>query len=209
MAGSWREILESAAADRADDQESVCPGEAQGDAESRGFDEPELAAFLTRLASPPDAVCATPAESRPAAAQKRQAPSRERPPGNSLVVAVTAVAPAGPEKAAPPAWTLPISRKRRVSRDLLATLLLAATMCLSAYALLSPGGKNPDTSQSAQSPSVISASRVQVEGRSASPRSRALRGRHRRTNAGRRGGWNRCWYEPDLPGCRWRRYQDW
>ncbi len=58
MAGSWREILESAAANRGDDQESVCPGEAQGDAESPGFDEPELAAFLTRLASPPDAVCA-------------------------------------------------------------------------------------------------------------------------------------------------------
>jgi hypothetical protein len=73
MAGSWREILESAAAvERADAEGSVRPGEARRDAESQGgerspsmefhppaesrrFGEPELAAFLTRLATPPDA----------------------------------------------------------------------------------------------------------------------------------------------------------
>ena len=230
MTGSWREILESAAADRADDRWSVSPGEANRDAGShgeeqaasaqlnpaagtRGFDEPELAAFLTRLASPPGTASAAPAEDRPAAAGRGPASGRERPVGNSLMVAVTGTAPpalAGPENAAPLASTPPPrSRKRRASRDLLATLLLASTMGLAAYALLSPGGKAPDTSQSTQSPSAISASRVQVEGRPGSHRSRTPRARHRRTDAGRGDVSRRCRYEPDLPGCRWRRYQDW
>jgi hypothetical protein len=228
MTGSWREILESAAADRADDRWSVSPGEARRQAGSqgaeqtasaqlhpaagrRGFDEPELAAFLTRLASPPDTTSAALAEDGPAAAGSGPALGRERPAGKSPAVAVTAAVPrAGPEKAAPFASTPPPrSRKRRASRDLLATMLLAAALGLTAYALLSPGVKKPDTSQSAQSPSAISASRVQVEGRPASHRSRTLRARHRRTDAGRGDALKRCRYEPDLPGCRWQRYQDW
>jgi hypothetical protein len=233
MAGSWREILESAAADQADDHWSVRSGEDHRDAESqseeqtasaqlqppveaRGFNEPELAAFMTRLASPPDTASAGLDEDAAAAAGRRPPASRERPAGNSLVVAVTATAQ---EKAALPACIpQPVVRKRRATRDLLATMLLAATMGLSAYALLSPGGKTPDTAHSAKSQSASSNGRVQAKSRAHSHQTRARRSRHRRTNAERREWWRanarrrerwrRCWYEPYLPGCRGRRYWD-
>ena len=226
MAGSWREILESAAAvERADAKGSVHPGEARHDAESqggerspsmefhppagsRGFGEPELTAFLTRLATPPDAGSAALAEDGPAPPQGRQAHSR-RAAGNSLVVAVGAAkAPAEAEKSAPPVYTPPpVSRERRPWRGLLATLLLAGTIGLSAYALLIPGGKTPDTNLSSQNPTVIEASRVR-ERPSHSRRLRALRARHKRAAAGRAGALKRCAYDPDMPVCRWRRFRD-
>ena len=227
MAGSWREILESAAAvERADAEGSVRPGEARRDAESqggerspsmefhppaesRGFGEPELAAFLTRLATPPDAGSAALAEGGSTPAPGRQAPRRERAAGNSLVVAVGAAkAPAKAAKSAPPAYTpLPVSRQRPPWRGLLATLLLAGTMGLSAYALLIPGAKTPDTNLSSQNPTVIEARRVR-ERPPHSRRSRALRARHKRAAASRAGALKRCAYDPDLPVCRWRRLQD-
>jgi hypothetical protein len=228
MAGSWREILESAAAvERADAKGSVHPGEARYDAESqagerpssvephppaksRGFGEPELAAFLTRLATPPDAGSAALAEDGAAPPLGRQAPSRASAASNSLVVAVgaKAPAPAKTEKAAPPAYTQqPLSRERHPWRGLLATLLLAGTVGLSAYALLIPGTKTPDTNLSSQNPTVIEASRVR-ERPSHSRRSRALRARHKRAPASRAGALRRCAYDPDLPVCRWRRLRD-
>ncbi len=224
MAGSWREILESAAAvERADAKGSVHPGAARHDAESRGgerspsmdfhppaeprgFDEPELNAFLTRLATPPDAGSAALAEGGPAPPPGRQAPSRA---GNSLVVAVGAAkAPAEAEKSAAPTYTPPpVSRERRPWRGLLATLLLAGTIGLSAYALLIPGVKTPDTNLTSQNPTVIEASRVR-ERPSHSRRSRALRARHKRAATSRAGALRRCAYDPDLPVCRWRRLRD-
>jgi hypothetical protein len=227
MAGSWREILESAAAvERADAKGSVHPGEARYDAESqggeqptstefhppaksRGFGQPELAAFLTRLATPPDASSAALAEGGAVPPHGRRAPSRERPSGNSLVVAVGAAkAPAEAEKAAAPAYTQqPLSRERHPWRGLLATVLLAGTVGLSAYALLIPGGKTPDPNLSSQNPTVIEASRVR-ERPSHSRRSRALRARHKRAEAARARVFRRCAYDPDLPVCRWRRFRD-
>ncbi len=226
MAGSWREILESAGVDEVDAKGSVRPGEAHRDAESqggeppspvqlhptagpRGFDEPELSAFLTRLASPPDAGPAALAEDGPASARRKQARGREGAPGNSLVVAVGAAkapAPVEAAKSAPPAGTPPpVARERRPWRGRLATSLLAATAGLSAYALSIPGGNKPDTSQS---PSLVEASRVRVETPAVSHRARALRGRHKRTAAGREGALSRCAYDPDRPVCRWRRFRD-
>jgi hypothetical protein len=228
MAGSWREILESAAAvERADANGSVHPGEAPHEAESQGgewspsvefhphaasrrFGEPELTAFLTRLATPPDAGSAALAEEDgPAPPPGRQAPSRARAAGNSLVVAVRAAkAPAEAEKSAPPVYTpSPVSRERRPWRGLLTTLLLAGTIGLSAYALLIPGAKTPDTNLSSQNPSVIEASRVR-ERPSHSRRLRVLRARHRRAAAARAGALKRCAYAPDLPVCWWRRFPD-
>lgn len=227
MAGSWREILESAAAvERADAKGSVHPGAARHEAESQGgersssmefhppaeprrFGEPELAAFLTRLATPPDAGSAALAADSPAPPPGRQAPSRARAAGNSLVVAVGAAkAPAEAEKAAPPVYTrLPASRERRPWRGLLATLLLAGTIGLSAYALLIPGGKTPATNLSSQNPTVIEASRVR-ERPSRSRRSRALRARHKRAAAARAAALKRCAYDPYMPVCRWRRFRD-
>ena len=227
MAGSWREILESAAAvERADAKGSVHPGEARHEAESQGgerspavefhppaeyrrFGEPELAAFLTRLATPPDAGSAAQAEDSPVPPPGRQAPSRERAAGNSLVVAVGAAkAPAEAKKSAAPVYTTPpLSRERRPWRGLLATLLLAGTIGLSAYALSIPGGKTPDTNLSSQNPTVIEASRVR-ERPSHSRRSRALRARHKRALAGRAAVLKRCAHDPDLPVCRWRRFRD-
>ncbi len=223
MAGSWREILESAAAERADAKGSVHPGEAPHDAESqggerspsmefdppaetRGFGEPELTAFLTRLATPPDAGSAALAEECPAPPPRRQAPSRA---GNSLVVAVGAAkAPAEAEKSAPHVYSPPpVSRERRPWRGLLATLLLAGTIGLSAYALLIPGAKTPDTNLSSQNPTVIEASRVR-ERPSHSRRLRVLRARHRRAAAARAGALRRCAYDPDIVVCRWRRFRD-
>ncbi len=229
MAGSWREILESAAADGADAQWSARPGEARHDAESQGgersssiefhppaesreFDEPELTAFLTRLATPPDAGSAALAEDGPAPIRRRPAPSRESAAGNSLAAAVGAAkapAPAEAEKSAAPECTPPpVSRDRRPWRGLLATLALAGTIGLSAYALLIPGGNKPDASHSSQNPSVIEASRVRVETPSPARRSRVLRARHKRTAAGRPEALKRCAYDPDMPVCRWRRLRD-
>ena len=222
MAGSWREILESAAADGADAKGSGHPGEALHDAESqdgercsslefhppaesRRFDEPELAAFLTRLATPPD-------DGR-ASTHGRQDSSRERAAGNSLVVAVVGAAKASApvealKSAAPGCPPAPVSRERRPWRSLLATLLLAASVGLSASALLIAGGKNPDTNSSSQTPSVIEASRVRAESPAHSRRSRVLRARHKRTEAANARAFRRCAYDPDLPICRWRRGRD-
>jgi hypothetical protein len=226
MAGSWREILDSAAAvERADAKGSVHPGEAPHEAESQGgerspsmefhppaesrrFGEPELAAFLTRLATPPDAGSAALAEDGSAPPDGRQASSRERPAGNSLVVAVGAAkAPAEAENAAAPAYTPSVSRQRPPWRGLLATLLMACTIGLSAYALLIPGGKTPDTNLSGQNPTVIEASRVR-ERPSHSRRLRVLRARQRRAAAARAGALKRCAYAPDLPVCWWQRFPD-
>jgi hypothetical protein len=220
MAGSWREILDGAAADRADNRWSVPAGEDRSSeerpageqaacGEPRKFDEPELAAFLTRLASPPDIAPPAPAEDGPPPARRAPALGPKRLEANSLAVPVAAATPAlppEPEKAAPPAFMPPpVSRKRRATRDALATMLLAATMGVSAYAMLSPGAKPPDAGQPAQSPGAItiSASRVEVEGRRGSHRSHAAKAKHKRTRAGRPVYFSRCAYEPDLPGCQW------
>ena len=225
MADSWREILESAAAmERADAKGSVHPGEAPHEAESQGgerspsvefhppaasrrFGEPELTAFLTRLATPPDAGSAALAEDGAAPPPGRQAPSRARAAGNSLVAPVGAAKPpAEAEKSAPVYTPSPVSRERRPWRGLLATLLLAGTIGLSAYALLIPGAKTPDTNLSSQEPTVIEASRVR-ERPSHSRRLRALRARHRRAAAAR-AALRRCAYDPDMAVCRWRRLRD-
>jgi hypothetical protein len=226
MAGSWREILDSAAAvERADAKGSVHPGEAPNEAESQGgerspsmefhppaearrFGEPELAAFLTRLATPPDTGSAALAEDGAAPPHGRQAPSRERPAGNSLVVAVGAAkAPAEAEKAGAPAYTPPVSRQRPPWRGPLATLLMAGAIALSASALLIPGTKTPDTNLSSQNPTVIEASRVR-ERPSHSRRLRVLRARQRRAAAARAGALKHCAYAPDLPVCWWQRFPD-
>ena len=137
MADSWREILESAAAmERADAKGGVHPGEAPHEAENQGgerspsvefhppaasrrFGEPELAAFLTRLATPPDAGSAAQAEDGPAPPPGRQAPSRARAAGNSLVAPVGAAKPpAEAEKSAPVYTPSPVSRERPPWRGL-------------------------------------------------------------------------------------------
>jgi hypothetical protein len=226
MADSWRKILESAAAmERADAKGSVHPGEAPHEGESqreerspsmefhppaasRRFGEPELTAFLTRLATPPDACLATLAADGAAPPPVTQAPSRARAAGNSLVAPVGAAkTPAEAEKSAPVYTPSQVSRERRPWRGLLATLLLAGTIGLSAYALLNRGGKTPDTNLSSQEPTVIEASRVR-ERPSHSRRLRALRARHRRAAAGRAWVLRRCAYNPDLPVCWWRRFPD-
>ena len=177
---------------------------------SRRFGEPELAAFLTRLATPPDAGSAALAEGGAAPPLGRQAPCRASAASNSLVMAVGAKAPASAkaERSAPPTYTpSPVSRERSPWRGLLATLLLVGMVGLSAYTLLIPGAKTPDKNFSSQTPTVIEASRVR-ERPSRSRRSRALRARHKRAAASREGALRRCAYDPDLPVCRWRRLRD-
>jgi hypothetical protein len=236
MAGSWREILESAGVDEADAEWRVGPGDAHRDEDSQGgeppssvefdppaeprrWDEPELNAFLTRLASPPDAGPASLAEDGPASIRRRVARSQEEAPGNSLVLPVAAArapaeavaarkasAPVEAEKSAPPASAPPpVSREKRSWPGLLATSLLAAAVSLSAYAALSPSGKKPDISES---PTIIEASRVRVETPSPSRRARVLRARHKRSAAGRAAAVDRCAYDPELPVCRWGRTLD-
>ena len=177
-------------------------------AKSRGFGEPELAAFLTRLATPPDAGSAALAEggAAPPHGKTGLQPGKRR--RQFACGGGGCAAPAKAEKAAAPTYTPPpVSRQRPPWRGLLATLLLAGTIGLSAYALLIPGGKTPDTNLSSQNPTVIEASRVR-ERPSHSRRSRALRARHKRAAASRAGALKRCAYDPDLPVCRWRRLQD-
>ncbi len=214
MAGSWREILECAAADEAEAEaeESARPREAHPGAESlggeppagsRGFDEPELTAFLTRLASPP-----APDGDGPALSQRRQSVVREKAQG-SLLEAVTAPAkapaPSEAVKSAKPASPPPAPGARRPRRSVLAASLLAAAAGLSAFVLLIPDGKKP---HAGQSPSVIEASRVRIETPSQSHGSRKLESRHKRSPASRAEALNRCGTDWDTPACRWRRYPD-
>ena len=113
-------------------------------------------AFLTRLASPPDAGPASLAEDGPASIRRRQARAQEEAPGNSLALPVApakapaeavaarkASAPLETQKSAPPASAPPpVSREKRSWPGLLATSLLAGAVSLSAYAALSPAEKN-------------------------------------------------------------------
>jgi hypothetical protein len=219
MAGSWREILECARADEADADESARSGEtfydpenrdgehspsgeAQPQAGPRGFDEPELTAFLTRLASPPDA----PAE-RPAPGRTRQALVREKA-ANDLLMSVrassSAPAPLEPEKPAELALPPPPD-KARPRRSLLAKPLLATAAGLLAFVLLLPGKKAADVSPS---PQVIETSRIRTETPSTSHSSRAVKGHHKRAAATRPETPRRCLSGPDLPSCRWHRFRD-
>ncbi len=204
MSGSWRDILESATANPAIDRDRVRPRPVQqrpasqglqrrppvhpySAAEARGLLERELAAFsagpLDHRPAPP---LVRPAEDRPAAGrgpaarQQRVPCTQERVPYTSLMAALSSATPAmltEAEKSAPPVRTRSLrSPKRLPWRSVLAISLLAMTVGLSAYALLSRGGKDAGTSQTGQIPSAANSDGVWVNIPLPSRRPSALRG---------------------------------
>jgi hypothetical protein len=200
MTGSWREILSSAAENEAEAWEGERPGaafhceeeEQLQAAGGRKFDDPELNAFLTRLASQPD-VAVAPVE--------RAAPSRRQAAGPREKAVRDAVARADADKSAE-ARSLPVPR--RGSHRYIATPLLAAAACLSAYALF-PSGGTPETGLK---PAVIETSRVRPETASPARVSRMFKARHKRMAAGRTEAERYCANNQDDPSCRWRRLRD-
>ncbi len=173
-------------------------------AEARDLLERELAAFSARPAEDrPTAAYARPMDHRPAeyrpapppirppedrpaagrgqaAGQERIPCTQERVPYNSLMAALSTATPAmltEAEKSAPPVRTRSLrSPKRLPWRSVLAISLLAMTVGLSAYALLSRGGKDAGTSQTGQIPSAANSDGVWVNIPLPSRRPSALRG---------------------------------
>jgi hypothetical protein len=217
MAGSWRDILESATADLPVDRgrvrpdpvlhrpvsrspEQRPPANSYSAAQARSLLERELAAFTempadVRLASAP----ARPAEHwptitrrGPAARQGRDPCTQEAVPYNSLMAALSTATPAmlrDVEKSAPAKRTPPArSPKRLLRRSLFAISLLA--MGAAAYTLLSRGGKDLGTSQTGRAPSVTNSNNVWVDVPLPSRRPSALRGQQSSGRSGPGGAAN-------------------
>ncbi len=157
-------------------------------AEARGLLERELAALSERPADArPAPAPARPAEHWPATAgrgpaarQGRDPYTQEEVPYNSLMAALSRATPAmltEAEKSAPAERT-PSARspKRLPWRSLLAISLLATAAGLSAYALLSRGGKDAGTSQTGQATPVTNSDGVWLDVPLPSRRPSALRG---------------------------------
>jgi len=203
MAGSWRDILESATAAPPMDRGRVRPDPvlrrpvSQGSqqrppvhpysvAEARGLLERELAAFSERPAdvrpapapARPAEHCPATAGRGPAARQGRDPYTQEEVPYNSLMAALSKATPAmlmEAEKSAPAERT-PSARspKRLPWRSLLAISLLATSAA--AYALLSRVGRDAGTRQIGQAPYVANSNGVWVDVPLPSRRPSALRG---------------------------------
>jgi hypothetical protein len=213
MAGSWREILESARTDEAEADENARSGETRYDPETedgfcstpaggRGFDEPELTAFLTRLGSRPEAPAGLPALGR-----SNKAIVREKAANDLLMAArASSAAPAPLEPSAPAApQSPPEPERKRPRRRHFTKSLLAAATGLAAFIVLMPAQMSADMGPR---PPVIEASRIRVETPSPSRSSRAAKSHHKRSAATRAEPSRRCLSDPDIPSCRWHRFRD-
>lgn len=213
MAGSWRDILESATPTPPMDRGRVRPGPvlhrlaSQGSqqrppvhrysaAEARDLLERELAALSERPADVREApASARPEEHRPAiadrgptAGQGRYPHTQEEVPYHSLMAALSKATPAMLTEAEKSvlAERTPAARspKRLLWRSRLAISLLAIASGLSAYALLSCGGMTAGTSQTGQAQSLANSNGVWMAVPLPSRRPSTLRGQQ---NSGRSG----------------------
>jgi hypothetical protein len=203
MAGSWRDILESATATPPMDRGRVRPGSvlhrlaSQGSqqrppvhpysaAEARDLLERELAALSERPADVRQApASARPEEHWPATAGRGPTAGQGRDPYtqegvNSLMAALSKATPAMLTEAEKSvlAERTPAARspKRLLWRSLLAISLLVIASGLSAYALLRRGGMTAGTSQTGQAQSVANSNAVWMDVPLPSRRPSALRG---------------------------------